>query len=239
MPDSPVPQEQLSSYFARSASSVHGYADRFEQDYARPAIDTSNAFFIEHPIFSVFLFSFVVLSLLPIGLFIVFCACAILTFTILAICFIISSSVIVGLFALFFLTCSLLLILCFSLFLTAALFLAYISYRLFISVRTKGMKGVYGWGSETISYLWPLRIPALPSRSNVRPTNKPMSRRAQPISSGSDDITSGRRGESSHGHDSSLSSDGAILVDENDTESSDHFRSAESDVTSEVKKEED
>ncbi|KAK7443512.1 hypothetical protein VKT23_015684 [Stygiomarasmius scandens] len=238
MPDSPrTPQEQLSSYFARSASSVHLYADRFEHEYARPALNTSNVFFNEHPILTVFLSILTLLSLLPAALFVIFSAAAILTFTILAICFVISSSVMVVLFFLFLLTCTLIIIFCVSGFLTGSVFFVYTSYRLFVLLRSQGVKGIHIWGSETISYVWPLRLPSLTSYSNTkrRPT------RTGPTSSYSLDD---RKPESDSSHDSShskASSDAPVIVDEKDASLSEHSRnpSAESGSTADVKREEE
>ncbi|THV02626.1 hypothetical protein K435DRAFT_775424 [Dendrothele bispora CBS 962.96] len=240
-----TPQEQLTSYFTRSASSVHLYADRFEHQYARPAINTSNAFFTEHPVFSIFIASFSFLSLLPIALFIVLSASAILTFTILAICFIIASSITTLVFFVSVLACTLVTIFCFSVFVTGSLFIAYTLYRLISLTRTYGFRGINIWGSEIVSYIWPLRIPSIPSSSRQRPRNTATVHKheqaattdhASSSTSNYDNDDKKPRlsdeshtsSNSTHSQSASGASDGPVIVDEKDTEFSDHSRQSSS-----------
>ncbi|KAF8645815.1 hypothetical protein AX16_007558 [Volvariella volvacea WC 439] len=150
-PDSPVPnhQEDLSSYFNRSASAVQAYADRFEHEYARPALQASQAFYAEQPITALFVAVFSILSILPVLTFIGFSIFVFLfTFVVAilsAIC--ISSGICIASF--FFLLFTLFAVLCISIFITLLALLAYTTYRLAVLVRQGGREGVSEWAHET------------------------------------------------------------------------------------------
>ncbi|EDR10594.1 uncharacterized protein LACBIDRAFT_293617 [Laccaria bicolor S238N-H82] len=186
---SPTPREpvseDLSSYFNKSAAIVRTYTDRFEHQYARPVMNTSQAFFDDRPISAIFVAIFSTLSFLPavtflgISLFIIFAS----TVTALVFAFLAAAAVVLTL-----LTClvSTLIATAFaSAFLTFALISSFLFLRIVILVHRDGVLGISAWVSETKQRLIYVSTPRPPTKppSSKRETGPLLERSDSPSSS--------------------------------------------------------
>ncbi|KAH7925351.1 hypothetical protein BV22DRAFT_1195251 [Leucogyrophana mollusca] len=142
-------QEHLSSYFEKSASIVRQYADNFEHNYARPAMDYCIERFQAQPVTITFLTIFCVLSFLPVLSFIgisIFVV-SFFTFTALACAFIASAIAETMFVAILVSTLGALFLV--SILLTALALFSYLSLRLGVLVRADGRSGITEWAHET------------------------------------------------------------------------------------------
>ncbi|KAF9467166.1 hypothetical protein BDZ94DRAFT_56973 [Collybia nuda] len=170
---SPHPQNDgddndLYSYFNRSVSAVQAHADYFEEDYARPALRTSQAFFDERPIAAVrtFIATFSLLSFFPIVSFVGFSIFSVASFTIVALtcAFLASITVVLGFLSI--LVLFLLVTLCSSVFLTCSVVFVYTSIRFVILVRAHGGAGLSEWLVETKARIFNVLPDASPRLDN-------------------------------------------------------------------------
>jgi len=129
------------------------FASRIEFEYVRPALTTGTASFHDRPIMTTFLAIFFSLSVLPVLAFLGTVSFAIVSFTLaaLAVVFIASSAVVLGLFAI--LASVLLGALFASAFFTFVAISAYLFFRLFVLVRQEGVSGVSEWACEIKSHI--------------------------------------------------------------------------------------
>jgi len=144
-----TPQDELRSYFDKSASQVRVYADHFEQTYARPAIKTSTSFFNEYPLSTTFIAIFSLFSFIPVAVFIGLSLFTVVSFALIALtsAFVASSVVVLSLLSILI---SILLAVSFiSALLTVVTISAYFMFRLAILVRANGPSGVSDWAVET------------------------------------------------------------------------------------------
>ncbi|TFK75622.1 hypothetical protein BDN72DRAFT_892129 [Pluteus cervinus] len=145
--------EDLSSYFNRSASAVQVYADKFERQYARPALRVSQAFFDEHPVPATFIAIFSILSFLPVLTFIGLSALVLFVVTITGFVSSLCTSAVFILAFFVFLFFTLLVIMCISGLFTALAVGGYTLLRLATLVRHDGREGVAEWAQETKGHL--------------------------------------------------------------------------------------
>ncbi|KAF8807715.1 hypothetical protein BYT27DRAFT_7189808 [Phlegmacium glaucopus] len=129
------------------------FVSRFELNYVRPALKIGTAYFNDRPILTTFLAIFFVFSILPVLAFLGIGLFVIISFNLiaLAVVFIASSAVILGLFAI--LVAILLGALFASAFFTFMAISAYILLRLVVLVREDGVSGVSGWACEMKSHI--------------------------------------------------------------------------------------
>ncbi|KII91543.1 hypothetical protein PLICRDRAFT_105714 [Plicaturopsis crispa FD-325 SS-3] len=158
-------QDDLTSYFDRSAAAVRTYSDRFEQKYARPAIDRGFEYFEAHPIPFTFIAVFSSFSFLPVVAFIGFSLFVITSVVAVAI-FSVLMTVLAVEIVLFTTLLSVLVGIAFlSLFLTAGVISVFIAARLVLHVRQQGRVGVQEWAHETKSHFLASKLPDAPNDS--------------------------------------------------------------------------
>jgi len=142
-------QDDLASYFDKSASVVRKYADGFERSYARPAIESFVTVFKEHPTLSTFGAIFLLLGFAPFACFIVFslftiisifCLVVISSFIIIAVVEACLASLLAMILTVVFLV---------SVPLTVFAISTYLVARLIVLVRSEGREGVSKWTGET------------------------------------------------------------------------------------------
>jgi len=146
-------QEDLSSSFNRSASAVQTYADKFEHEYARPALRVSQAFFDEHPVTATFIAIFSFLSFVPVLSFLGFSAFILLSFTLVALSSALLTGAVIILGSLACLLFTLFIITCISGFLTTLCVAGYTLLRLATLVRSDGGDGAAEWARETKGHI--------------------------------------------------------------------------------------
>ncbi|KAF5384135.1 hypothetical protein D9615_003354 [Tricholomella constricta] len=157
--------DDLYSYFNKSVSAVQAHADHFEQEYARPALRTSQAFFDDRPIAATFIVIFVFLSFLPVVFFLGLSLFAVASFTIIALTSTVIASATVVLTLLSLLVLTLLITLVSSAFLTLSGVSLYASVSLLSLVRKHGRLGVSKWAEHMSNFLVGSRPVQLPSRT--------------------------------------------------------------------------
>ncbi|KAF7329724.1 hypothetical protein MKEN_00235700 [Mycena kentingensis (nom. inval.)] len=149
MTETTTVREQLATSFDKSAAAVRAYADQFEKDYGRPALQTSTTYFEQYPITTTFVAVFGVLSFVPVASFLSLSVFAIVSISFLALsCALISSAAVI-LFFLSILVFCLFTALFFAGCITITLFTSYVGYRLVILIRSGGREGVSTWAVET------------------------------------------------------------------------------------------
>ncbi|KAG7442887.1 uncharacterized protein BT62DRAFT_362401 [Guyanagaster necrorhizus] len=148
------PDENLASYFNRSAKDIHAYADRIEHGYARPALKTVKELLDEHPISFMFFLFFALLSFFPVLLFL---GCSFFV-TLSFVLFALSSALLVSGIFIFTFACILIFVLimnfCIAALPTVALFSAYSVIRLLTLTRSGGRAGAAEWVDETKSFFF-------------------------------------------------------------------------------------
>ncbi|KAJ7028683.1 hypothetical protein C8F04DRAFT_1043758 [Mycena alexandri] len=142
-------KEQLAAHFDKSATAVRTYADQFEASYARPALNTTSAFFDEYPISSTFIAIFSALAFFPVITFIALSLFTIVSLSFLGLCcaFVVSSAIV--LFFLSILVLTLVTTFFASGFFTVLAISTYLAYRFVTLVRSSGRDGVSSWAIET------------------------------------------------------------------------------------------
>ncbi|PCH37541.1 hypothetical protein WOLCODRAFT_140916 [Wolfiporia cocos MD-104 SS10] len=142
-------QDDLMSYFDRSATAVRRKFLQFEKEYARPALSTTLQSFRDHPIFSTFIAVFLSLSLLPALAFIGFSLFIFASFSFIALaCAILASSIVIMLTGTILISV-LLIVLGASIFLTASGTVTYLLLRLAWLVYQNGAHvGLFTWAHE-------------------------------------------------------------------------------------------
>jgi len=142
-------QDDLISYFDRSATVVQESLQRLEQRYARPGVGFLIKSFREHPIRSTFLSVFAFLSLLPTLSFVGFSVFVFAAFTFISLASaLFSATVVVSLIGII-LAAILAVLLSVSAFLTASWVGIYLAFRLVMLVREDGPRsGVSRWAQE-------------------------------------------------------------------------------------------
>jgi len=146
-------QEDLSYSFNRSASAVQTYADKFEHEYARPALRVSQAFFDEHPVTATFIAIFSFLSFVPVLSFLGFSAFILLSFTLVALSSALLTAAVIVLGSLACLLFTLFIITCISAFLTSLCVAGYTLLRLATLVRSDGGDGAAEWAREARGHI--------------------------------------------------------------------------------------
>ncbi|KAG6845117.1 hypothetical protein H0H87_000544 [Tephrocybe sp. NHM501043] len=146
--------DDIYSYFNKSVSAVQVHADHFEQEYARPALRTSQAFFDRRPIVATFIAIFVFLSVLPAVTFLGLALFAVTSFTIIALTstVILSATVVLTLLSLLILT--LLITLASATFLTVAGVSIYAFASLLNLVRLHGNLGIGIWMDQMSDFVF-------------------------------------------------------------------------------------
>ncbi|KAF8214504.1 hypothetical protein K438DRAFT_1801550 [Mycena galopus ATCC 62051] len=161
MSETPSAKEQLAAHFDKSATTVRAYADpgpvslEFESSYARPALQTSSAFFNEYPVHIHCIAIFSSLAIVPAIIFLrptassALSLLTVVSLSFLALCctFVVSSAVI--LFFLSLLVASLVKAFFVSGFFTVLAISTYLAYRFVTLVRSKGREGVRSWAVAT------------------------------------------------------------------------------------------
>ncbi|KAL0067436.1 hypothetical protein AAF712_005423 [Marasmius tenuissimus] len=142
-------QDELASYFDRSVTSVQGYINRFESEYARPALKASKTHFDQFPVSSLFLLSFVALSLLPILIFLGVVLFSVGGLVSIAVGLVLGISIGLVLVLGSILLLTLFINICIALFITGLLLMVHLLARLFKLVSRYGLGGVNVWLAET------------------------------------------------------------------------------------------
>ncbi|KAG6906003.1 hypothetical protein DXG01_016355 [Tephrocybe rancida] len=150
----PDEDDDIYSYFNKSVSAVQMHADHFEQEYARPALRASQAFFDQRPIAATFVAVFVLLSAVPVLTFLGLALFAVTLFVIIALTstVILSSMVVFSLLSLLILT--LLITLASAAFLTLSGISIYVFASFLNLVRIHGSPGVALWMDQVSNILF-------------------------------------------------------------------------------------
>ncbi|KAJ4491898.1 hypothetical protein C8J55DRAFT_502382 [Lentinula edodes] len=131
-------QDYLSSHFEQSRADVAEYAGWIEQRYARPALQKVQSSYQRHPFLSVFAAVFILLSLLPVAIYIGLCLFTLTLLLLLGLCVVVLVSITIALALGFILSLTLLTNLLLSIFITFFLVVAYFSYKIVSAGYTDG-----------------------------------------------------------------------------------------------------
>ncbi|KAJ3883853.1 hypothetical protein F5051DRAFT_764 [Lentinula edodes] len=131
-------QDYLSSHFEKSRADVAEYAGWIEQKYARPALQKVQTSYQRHPFLSVFAAVFILLSLLPVAIYIGLCLFTLTLLLLLGLCVVVLVSITIALALGFILSLILLTNLLLSIFITFFLVVAYFSYKIVFAGYTDG-----------------------------------------------------------------------------------------------------
>ncbi|GLB39798.1 hypothetical protein LshimejAT787_0703080 [Lyophyllum shimeji] len=137
--------DDLYAYFNKSVTAVQAHADHFEQEYARPALRTSQEFFDERPIAATFIVIFSFLSFIPVASFLGLSLFAVASITIIALTSTIIASATVVLTLLSLLILTLMMTLAASAVLTLSGISLYSFWSLANLVREHGRTGISRW----------------------------------------------------------------------------------------------
>ncbi|KAH9830625.1 uncharacterized protein C8Q71DRAFT_885978 [Rhodofomes roseus] len=172
--------DDLTSYFDKSATTVRDTLQRLENDVTRPVVENLLNAFRQHPIRSTYLIIFVALSMLPALSFIGFSLFVFTTFICAALtAALVTAMAIVALFGTYIRHCilflgTLFLLFGVSLFLTTAILGVYLLVRLALLTYDAGPRaGVVQWAHESRKQLLPSRFqPAESHSAEVQPEPK-------------------------------------------------------------------
>ncbi|KAJ3892101.1 hypothetical protein GG344DRAFT_64884 [Lentinula edodes] len=142
-------QDYLSSHFEKSRADVAEYAGWIEQKYARPALQKVQSSYQRHPFLSVFAAVFILLSLLPVAIYMQvtlvcntnpygLCLFTLTLLLLLGLCVVVLVSITIALALGFILSLILLTNLLLSIFITFFLVVAYFSYKIVSAGYTDG-----------------------------------------------------------------------------------------------------
>ncbi|KAF9224758.1 hypothetical protein BS17DRAFT_807846 [Gyrodon lividus] len=142
-------QENLASYFEKSATIVRQYADLIEHSYARPALHNFSRRFQINPVGMTFISVFFALAVLPVLSFIGLSIFVISSIAFLALISAAIASIIVEAFLVACLIFTLWSLFVVAIFVTTFVGVAYLTMRLGLLVSSEGRSGVKEWAYET------------------------------------------------------------------------------------------